>query len=107
MRNALQEILSVTTANAEVTDTLWHTVPPENRLTVQDRDPIHSMLLDTGVNEDKSVWSSNLTINGKEKPFKLDTGAEVTAASKETWQMLENQHSSHLTNMFLDLPSSL
>ena len=27
-------------------------------------------------------------MDGKELPFKLDTGAEVTAVSKETWQIL-------------------
>ena len=56
--------------------------------TVQDRDTIDSAFLDTVSNEEKNVWTSNLTINGKQIPFKLDTGAEVTAVSQETWQML-------------------
>ena len=60
--------------------------------TVQDGDTFDSAFLDTVSdsvsNEEKSVWTSNLTINGKQIPFKLDTGVEVTAVSKETWQML-------------------
>ena len=38
--------------------------------------------------EKKNVWISNIMINGKQMPFKLDTGAEVTAVPKQTWQML-------------------
>ena len=44
--------------------------------------------LDTVFNNKKSVWISELIINSKEIPFKLDTGAEVTAISKETWKVL-------------------
>ena len=43
-----------------------------------------SAFLDTSSKDDKSVWISKVSINGKEIPFKLDTGAEVTAISKET-----------------------
>ena len=57
--------------------------------TVQNGDLIESAFLDTVLNEQKSVWTSNLIVNGKEIPFNLDTGAEVTAVSKETWQILE------------------
>ena len=56
--------------------------------TVQNGDVIESAFLDTVLNEEKSVWTSNLTMDGKEVPFKLDTEAEVTAVSKETWQIL-------------------
>ena len=33
-------------------------------------------------------WTSHVKINGQTKPFKLDTGAEVTAISPETFQSI-------------------
>ncbi len=33
-------------------------------------------------------WTSVLTINGKQIPFKLDTGTEVTVITKKTWEEL-------------------
>ena len=34
------------------------------------------------------MWNTDLFINGKTVTFKIDTGAEVTAISKETWEKL-------------------
>ena len=56
--------------------------------TLQEGDTVDSAFLDTVSSERKNTWFSNITISGKEMPFKLDTGAEVTAVSKKTWQML-------------------
>jgi hypothetical protein len=53
-----------------------------------EQDNPDSAFLDTLSNDNKSVWISNVGVNGKEIPFKLDTGAEVTAVSKETWKAL-------------------
>ena len=33
-----------------------------------------------------NAWFSTISVNGRKLPFKLDTGAEVTAVSKATWQ---------------------
>ena len=53
-----------------------------------ERDDLDSAFLDTLSDVDMSVWISKVNINGKEIPFKLDTGAEVTAISKDTWTVL-------------------
>ena len=42
--------------------------------------------LDTISDSEQKGWTSVLTINGKQIPFKLDTGAEVTAISMKTWK---------------------
>ena len=55
--------------------------------TVQRDDP-DTAFLDTLSNDSKPMWTSKVNINGKEVAFKLDTGAEVTAISKETWEAL-------------------
>ena len=34
------------------------------------------------------AWNTDLFINGKTVTFKIDTSAEVTAISKETWETL-------------------
>ena len=47
-----------------------------------------SVFLDTVSDDDKGVWNTDLFINGKMVTFKIDTGAEVTAISKETWETL-------------------
>ena len=36
----------------------------------------------------KNIWLAHIAINGTQTPFKLDTGTEVTAISKEVWQTL-------------------
>ena len=35
--------------------------------------------------EQSTVWMTKVVLNGKPTPFKLDTGAEVTAISEETY----------------------
>ena len=47
-----------------------------------------SAFLDTVSDDDKGVWNTDLFINGKTVTFKIDTDAEVTAISKETWETL-------------------
>ena len=47
-----------------------------------------SAFLDTVCNDNKSVWTTEVNVNGKQIPFKLDTGAEVTAISIDTWKEL-------------------
>ena len=59
----------------------------KNVSTVREDDP-NMEFLDTLSEDTSSVWIANLTINGKKIPFKLDTGAEVTAISKDTWKAL-------------------
>lgn len=51
-------------------------------------DPTDTAFLDTLTDNDTKGWISTITINGKQLPFKLDTGAEVTAISKNTWKEL-------------------
>ena len=46
-----------------------------------------SAFLDTLCNN-TTMWTSEVNVNGEKIPFKLDTGAEVTAISKETWKVL-------------------
>ena len=54
--------------------------------TVQDGDTLDSAFLDTVSTQRSNVWFSTISVNGRKLPFKLDTGAEVTAVSKTTWQ---------------------
>ena len=51
-------------------------------------EPTNTAFLDTLTDNDTKGWTSTFTINGKQLPFKLDIGAEVTAISKNTWQEL-------------------
>lgn len=53
-----------------------------------EEDHSDSAFLDTLCNDNTSVWTSEVNINGEKISFKLDTGAEVTAISKETWKVL-------------------
>ena len=54
--------------------------------TVQDGDTLDSAFLDTVSTQRSNAWFSTISVNGRKLPFKLDTGAEVTAVSKATWQ---------------------
>ena len=56
-------------------------------MTVQ-RDDVDMAFFDTLSETNKSAWITDLIINGKKVPFKLYTGAEVTAISKDTWKVL-------------------
>ena len=44
--------------------------------------------VDTMSAVERNAWYAAITIDDKEVTFKLDTGAEVTAVSQETWQTL-------------------
>lgn len=46
------------------------------------------MFLDTITDSEQKGWTTVLIISGKQVSFKLDTGAEVTAISKNTWKEL-------------------
>ncbi len=41
--------------------------------------------LDAVTQQEKESWTANLKVNDKEIPFKIDTGAEVTAITIETY----------------------
>ena len=56
--------------------------------TIQEGDTPDSAFLDTVTGDTKNTWSAHVAVNGKQLPFKLDTGAEVTAVSKEAWETL-------------------
>ena len=61
----------------------------KNLSAVQEEDsPTDLAFLDTISNDDKRVWNSELLVADKKVTFKIDTGAEVTAISKATWQSL-------------------
>ena len=47
-----------------------------------------SAFLDTISDDDKGVWHIGLFMNGQKVTFKMDTDAEDTAISKETWETL-------------------
>ena len=55
--------------------------------TVQE-DDVDTAFLDTLSENNRPMWIADLIVNGKKIPFKLDTGAEVTAISKDTWKVL-------------------
>ena len=55
---------------------------------IQDGDTPDSAFLDT-VLSSKSSWTTHIAINGTQLPFKLDSSTEVTAVSKDAWEMLE------------------
>ena len=50
--------------------------------------PQESVFRDTVESSRKNSWIAHITINGTRLLFKLDTGAEVTAISKEAWEMI-------------------
>ena len=39
-----------------------------------------------------STWMTHVQVNGTSIPFEMDTGAEVTAISEETYAILEKPH---------------
>ena len=42
--------------------------------------------------EANTAWTTHIKLQGKQTAFKLDTGAEVTAISSETYKALGSQH---------------
>ena len=56
--------------------------------TLEDDRTLDTAFLDTVSSRQDNAWYTTASINGKEISFKLDTGAEVTAISKETWEVL-------------------
>ena len=53
------------------------------------RGQLHSAFLDMMSTMHRIAWFSMVSISGRDVLFKLDTGTEVTANSKSTWQLLE------------------
>ena len=47
--------------------------------------------MDTVVTNQATSWTTKLQLNGQETHFKLDTGAEVTAISRQTLMSLGKQ----------------
>ena len=58
-------------------------------VTSQERDSNNFLFLDTIGTDTPSTWMVSLKIRGKEIAFKVDTGAAVTATSKECHELLE------------------
>ena len=57
---------------------------------VEVTDEMDETFLDTVSNGQKSsTWITRVQVNGKSIPFKMDTGAEVTAISEETHKLLK------------------
>ena len=54
----------------------------------QEGQTIDSAFLDAVGDTMDTCWTATVTLNGKDVIFKLDTGAEVTAITEETYQML-------------------
>jgi hypothetical protein len=55
----------------------------------QEDETVDAAFLDTMSSGRENAWFAEIAIEGKAATFKLDTGAEVTAVSQETWRMLE------------------
>jgi len=45
--------------------------------------------------QESTTWRSTLSLNNREVQFKLDTGAEVTAVSEETYKQVYGKHLQH------------
>ena len=56
--------------------------------TVREGETVDTAFLDTMSTDKSKTWISNITVNGRVIPFKLDMGAEVTAISEATWKSL-------------------
>ena len=48
-----------------------------------------SLYLDAVISNQPATWAIQVQLDGKDVPFKVDTGAEVTAISEETYQGLQ------------------
>ena len=53
---------------------------------------IDGVFLDTVRKDNNVAWITNVTALGKDIPFKMDTGAEVTVVSEETHRILGSPH---------------
>ena len=51
---------------------------------------LDTAFLDTLTDKSAISWQEQIVLNGKLTPFKLDTGAEVTAISLDTYHSLQN-----------------
>ena len=67
----------------------YSTVCHNKSVSTIEEDPTNSAFLDTLGDKNERVWTSVLTILGKQVTFKVDTGAEVTAISKAAWEVLD------------------
>ena len=54
----------------------------------QEEQTIDSAFLDAVGDTMDTCWTATVTLNGKDVIFKLDMGAEVTAITEKTYQML-------------------
>jgi hypothetical protein len=52
-------------------------------------DHLDSAFLDTVTADHEKTWTTTTQLGGKDVAFKMDTGAEVTAISEETYQQLD------------------
>ena len=66
----------------------WSIPRDLNELTMdytRDHQDANSSYLDTVRGEQNQIWEVEVTVNNRTVPFKVDTGAEVTAISEPTW----------------------
>ena len=61
---------------------------------------IDSAFLDAVDDTTNTCWTETISLNGKDVTFKLDTGAEVTAITEETYQMLSAKLSPPLKTLY-------
>jgi len=55
---------------------------------LHDEGTLDTAFLDSVTNGQTTAWLSTIMLNGRETSFKLDTGAEVTAIFKATWEQM-------------------
>ena len=56
--------------------------------TLSEESSLETAFLDTMSSKQDKAWFASICIGDQETLFKLDTGAEVTAVSQESWQLL-------------------
>ena len=56
--------------------------------TLSEESSLETAFLDTMSSKQDKAWFSSICIGDQETLFKLDTGAEVTAVSQDSWQLL-------------------
>ena len=98
-KNVLQRKLSVTIANEK--DTMDPNASLKicrklQQLSLMQKEAFGILhFLDTVSNSGEKSWLISIKVNNIDVKFKLDTGAEVTAISEETFQLLNNCTLSH------------
>lgn len=69
-------------------------------------DYLDAAYLDTTTLDQKSIWTTKILLSGLNAVFKIDTGAEVTAISEQTFQKLPHKPQLNTPSKTLRGPSS-